>query len=835
MRPFDSLPTPRWPAVALLWSLLLAGHAAVTSFPLPAILLAPALTIAVVAGALSLGLGAAAARRAPGIRRAGLSRLEVAFGVASLLAAGAALGADADRDAWPLAVHPRPVRVRVEGKVSDATAVDARPSSLVIEARRLEVGAGEAACHAHILARWREDAGAPTWVVPGLWLSLEGELRPLEDARNAGLEAPGRWMERLGLDGTLDVDPQSVVAPPDPPDRIADPAALGRDRLARLFSRSFTAPAAALARGVLLGDRSGIEPTVRDAFRDGGTIHILSISGLHVCILGGFVAMAATAFRIAAESGLAVELLAVWGYTLLVGAPASALRSAILWTAVRSGRVLGRETRPLAAWGLAGLLLHLADPRTALDPGFQLSFGAVLGLMAMGSFSTDLLADQGSVKLGWLRSSVSVAAQSAAATAGTIGISSALFGALPVAGFFLNVAVVPLCGLFMAEAFLFLGAAATGMAALRDAAAGAVDVSGVVMLAVNAWGAKLAAPWPLRGVPPIGVVAAGIAALFIAAGLREGARGEAPAVARRGRSLSLALVALAGTLPLLPWGSIAPAARRAPFLLAIDVGQGDALLAHTSDGGDFLFDAGPADKSRDAGRSAVEPSLRAEGITRVRAAILSHAHGDHFGGLAWLARRGWIGAFLENGSDPRGAWRRPIERGVARSRGLAIRVSRDTTIALATGALDLRAPPPDSLLAVSGNAAENDRSLVATLPIGGARVHLPGDAEEHAELAALAVPGRVPEVDLLKAPHHGSRTSSTREWLERLAPRIVVVSCGERNRFGHPTASTMGRYRRVGAAVFRTDLEGAIRVTPGRGGAWVSTRAHPAPEWIKFR
>lgn len=834
MRPLDSISAPRWPAVAILWALLLAGHAAAGVAPLPARLHPPALAVALAAGAFSFALAAFADRRSPGIRRAGVARAEAACGVVAILAAGVALGAESDRASWPLPVHPRPARVRIEGKVADATTVDATPSSILIDARRLAVGDREAPCRARIVARWRDEAAAPKWAVPGLWLSLEGDFRPLEDARVAGVEAPGRWMERLGLDGTLEVDPRSVFAPSDPPDRIADLAALARDRLARLFSRSFTPPVAALARGVLLGDRSGIEPRVRDAFRDGGTIHILSISGLHVCILGGFAALAATSLRIASGAGLAIELLAVWGYTLLVGAPASALRAAILWTAVRSGRVLGRETRPIAAWGLAGLLLHLIDPRALNDPGFQLSFGAVLGLMAMGNFASEGLADRAGRNLGWLRSGVSVVGQSVAATAGTIGVSSSLFGALPVAGFFLNVAVVPLCGLFMAEAFLFLGAAGSGLDVIRGAAAGAVDASGLLVLGVNAWGANLAAPWALRAAPPPLATAAGAAALLLAAGLREGSRGAAPSAARRGRAAAFALVLLAGALPLLPWDALSRRAGR-PFLLAIDVGQGDALLARLEDGSALLFDAGPSDERRDAGRSAVEPALRAEGITRIHDAVLSHAHADHFGGLGWLARRGWIRALLENGSDPRGAWRGPIERVVARSGGSVRRVVRDTTIDIRGGKLDLHAPPADSLIAASGNAAENDRSIVADVSLGGASVHVPGDAEERAEAAALEIEGRLTHADILKAPHHGSRTSSTRAWLERIGPQIVLVSCGEGNRFRHPSPSTMGRYRRVGAAIFRTDREGAIRVTPTRGGAWVSTRAHPAPEWIPFR
>jgi competence protein ComEC len=755
--------------------------------------------------------------------------VETALAALALLAAGAALGAEADAASPPLPVHPRPVRVRVEGRVLDTTALEAHPSTILFEVRRVAVGERWAPCRARIALRFPDEAGVPRWAFPGMCLAVSGEYRPPEDARNPGTEAPGRWMERLGEAGTVEADPLGVAASADPAERGASATWVWRDRIARAFDAALAPPVAALARGMILGDRSMIAPATRDDFRNGGTIHILSISGLHVCILGGFAALLAAALRLALQPSLALELAAVWGYTLLVGAPASALRAALLWTAVRGGRAAGREVRPFAAWGLAGLGLHLADPRTVHDPGFQLSFAAVLGLLAAGGLGGDR-EEAGHMLLRrakkLLRGAGAIALQSAGATSGTAGIAARLFGALPAASFFLNIAVVPLCGLFMAEAFLFLAVDILRVPFLHGGASGALDASGLLLLAVNAWGAGAVAPWPIRRAPGAEALAVSAALLLLGAALRESARWEPPRPARRMRRAALAAALAAGVLPFAPWA--ARSAGPGPAcVVAIDVGQGDALLVRAGDGASLLVDAGPADEARDQGRLAVEPLLRAEGLTQIGVAILSHAHRDHFGGFGWLARRGWITSLLENGSDANGGWRRALDHDLATGGARRAVVASDTTLGGAVP-LTVFAPPADSLVRARGNAVENNRSLVAALTLGGARVYLPGDAEDEAERASLS---RVGPVEILKSPHHGSRTSSTAPWVEALHPRIVLVSCGEKNRFGHPGRATMGRYRLAGARVWRTDREGAIRVTPGRGGAWVSTRAHPRPEW----
>ena len=820
MRP--SWPHLVWPVPVVLWFLIALGHGASTFAPVPARIEEPALVAALACGALSLAVG----WRSHPYRRARRMLLETALGATSLIAAGVALGAEADSLTWPLPMHPVETPVVIEGRVLDTTAADAEFPSLVVEARRVRVGDREAACLAKLTVRWRDDAIPPRWVLPGLWLRLRGDFRPPEDARNPGSSAPGRALERLGLAGTVTIDPLSIEAPADPPERGADPGAILRDRLARAFAGSLSRPVAALARGMLLGDRSGIAPAIQHSFRDGGTVHILSISGLHVCILAGFIALFAGMLRLPPAPTAVIELAALWGYVALVGAPASALRSALLWTSARCGRLLGVVVRPFTAWGIAGLALHLADPRSVLDPGFQLSFLAVLGLGAAGALGS--LVKPGAAHGGlrglarrWAAGGWSLLVQSGGATIGTAGVQSTMFGAIPVVGLGLNLIVIPLCTLFMAECVLFLGAVATGMPLLRDAAAGALEASGLLMLELNTHGSRAVEPWLVHDVAPLPALALGTLSLALAGAASESCRGG-----RRSRASaacwSLVALLVGALVPFVPsWQR----ASTAPAIVMLDVGQGDGTWVKLPGGGSLLVDAGPRDERRDSGESVIEPALRVEGAERIANGLLSHAHLDHFGGFEWLARRGWIGTLWENGRDRRGAWRRGLSRALGRHGGRAVGVQRDTTLALHGGA---------SLTIERGIADgphENDASLAGLLRMGGATTLFAGDLETEGEEALLP---RLGKVDVVKAPHHGSKTSSGEDWVATLRPSVVLVSSGEHNRFHHPSATVLGRYERFGARVLRTDREGAIRLTLVPGGALISTRAHPAPTRVTW-
>ena len=166
-----------------------------------------------------------------------LARLETLCGIAALIAAGGALAGEADRGETPLPVHPRAASVLVEGRVLDAVATDAKHPAVTLEVDAIAVGSARASCDATVLARFGDDGPVPAWALPGLSIRCSGRFRPPEDARNPGGGAPGRWQERAGISGTLEVDPTTVVVIADRHEGALPWSGLLRLRLARLFSK----------------------------------------------------------------------------------------------------------------------------------------------------------------------------------------------------------------------------------------------------------------------------------------------------------------------------------------------------------------------------------------------------------------------------------------------------------------------------------------------------------------------------------------------------------------------------------------------------------------------
>lgn len=598
-----------------------------------------------------------------------------------------------------------------------------------------------------------------------------------------------------------------------------------RERIEHTFSPEIQP----MARALVLGEND-LDPDDDDAFRRSGLSHMLAVSGTHLVfavlsLVGALEALLVRVEwlsrriecgRIAAALGLVLSLL----YADFAGGSGSAWRAAYMLAAGLFARVLGRASCASRALAFSFVIGWLRDGLVAFDVSFLLSAAATAGLLVLGA---PLRAPAERIRSLPGRFLASGIATTVAAMIPCAPLLALFGGDLTFAGIFANIVAAPL-GETIALPLCLLHAIASPWPALES---GIGIVASGALWVVRAIARESAAQrWLAFALPDpsgfhLGLVALCFAGLLLVkGGLRT--LGWVRFWVMSG-ALGLGLLELG-----------AKARGRAPNQLrmtALSVGQGDSTLLDLPDGRLMLIDAGGSpDGGIDPGARVVLPVLRARRRSHIDVVVLSHPHPDHFGGLLAVLRSVSVGELWDSGQgEATGAG--PVYReilAVARSRGVRIRRPGELCgQAHWFGAAAVRVLAPCPAF-VAGRGA-NDNSLVLKVSFGGRTLLLTGDAEHLAESELLRRYPQGLHADVLKVGHHGSRTSTSPELLAAVRPQVATISCGVRNRFGHPVPEILARIAASGARVFRTDREGAVELdTDGTSLEVVSAYGDPA-------
>jgi competence protein ComEC len=588
------------------------------------------------------------------------------------------------------------------------------------------------------------------------------------------------WLLERGIGATGYVRSGGRAAPPlrlgarnSAADRIAQAREAVRERFRRVLGET---PASGILAALAVGDQRAISHEEWRLFAATGVTHLMSISGLHVTLVSGLAAwLASSGWRRAPrlalalparKVGAAAAIAAALGYTLLSGFAVPAQRTFWMVTVVAAALWSGRLASPARTLSLALAVVLATDPWAVLSPGFWLSFGAVALIFLAGA-----AAHRGEPRLlQWGRIQWAI-------TAGLAPAALFLFAQVSVVGPLANAVAIPLVSAVVTP--LALAAAVVPWDALLEVASRLVEL----LLELLEWCASLpAAVW--QGRPP--------SAWTLCAALAGAAWLAAP----RGlpwRAAGLALMAPAFALP-----AAAPAAGEA-WITTLDAGQGLAVLVRTANRA-LLYDAGPAfGTETDSGERIVLPFLRAEEVRRLDAMVVTHNDLDHIGGAASVLAALEVDRLLHSlpASSP--------------LLGLAPAPERcEAGQSWEWDGVRFELLHPQSADAQSRRT--NNLSCVLSVRARGGAMLLTGDIEAAAEAVLLARGRERLAADVLLAPHHGSRTSSSPAFLAAVAPRAAVVPVGYRNRFGHPAPEVLERYARAGIEVRRTDLEGALTV-----------------------
>lgn len=563
-------------------------------------------------------------------------------------------------------------------------------------------------------------------------------------------------------------------------------------RLEALYGRR-----APMVSALTLARKEGLDPGLREAFARSGTAHLLAISGFHV----GVIALILVAFlrrvgvsRRASALGAAFG---AWAYVALLGFPDAAARAALILTAVAASRAVARPPARWGALGTALLILVVLDPRHLAGPGFQLSFAGAAGLMAWGRGATRWA----STFLRLPHGPASALGAGLAATLATLPVVAWHFERVSLVGIPATLASTPLVVVALPGALASLVADAVHPA-LGHFLAGGV---GVLLTAFEWVTRTTAAPdWASLWVPrtwvPVALISAWVGGVLLSpAGGAKARRGMALASAVAGLVVWPALVAFQG--------------RGTVELMAIDVGQGDAVAMRTPYGRWVLVDAGPP-RDGDPGGHPVVRALRRAGVTRLDMLVLTHPDLDHIGGATAV-----LGAFdvgrvvdpaLAAGKD---AYVEILEAAVARNVPWQSAAAGDR---LDVDGVEVHVLSPPAGGGPGGDTDSNDASVVLAVRFGAFDALLTGDAPVSVERAILS--GVSSSLEVLKVGHHGSDTSTDSLLLAHAHPRVALLSVGRGNRYGHPSRGVLARLVGAGVEIHRTDREGTVRVRGRRDG-----------------
>ena len=555
-----------------------------------------------------------------------------------------------------------------------------------------------------------------------------------------------------------------------------------RERLrARILKSLPAADYAGVLAALAIGDQRAIPPDQWRTFTRTGVNHLMSISGLHVTMVSGLIFAFAyglwrrsarlTLWLPARKAAVLAGIVAALGYSLLAGFEVPAQRTLYMLTVMAAALWLNRIGSALGVLSVALLVVSVIDPWAVLAPGFWLSFGAVGVIFYVSA---------GRVGMPhWL---VAWAKVQWAVTLALLPALLAMFQQVSVISPFANALAIPLVSLAVVPLTL------AGMVLPFDAL---LQLAHAVMAGCGwalEWMSNLpAAVWQQHAPPGWAVVVAlvGVAVLLLP------------------RGFPMRWSGLAAFLPLF-LAAPAPLAEGELQLTVLDVGHGLAVVARTRNHA-LLFDAGPAFGPQvDSGTRIIVPFLRSAGVSALDVLIVSHDDIDHYGGASSVLQATPVAQLLTSLPDLD-----PLPFEAAR----AARCFSGQAWDWDGVRFEMLHPTRDSYDDVS--IKDNNRGCVLRIVTRTGAALIPADIEAGAERQLLTSSRDALRAQVLVVPHHGSRTSSTPEFVRAVDPRIVIYPVGYRNRFNHPHVDVERLYLLQGSHVYRSDRDGAVTLHMG--------------------
>lgn len=614
-----------------------------------------------------------------------------------------------------------------------------------------------------------------------------------------------------------------------------------RRHLAESFLEVYGEENGALLAAMLLGERTFLSEETQSLYKAAGALHVIAVSGLHISLLGlGLHRLLRRIFASQAPAAV-ISVLCMAAYVFLVGNPPSAVRAFIMFA---MGLFAGYWKRTLdtpTALSLSAAIILMGNPFYIGQSSFLLSFLAILAISVFQPALKECLAHINPYhfplsrlldsRRAWglrhldpqkvpgvchelLKKAGNGLQSSFSVWIVTLPVQLFFFSEVSLFGIFFNLLIIPLMGviLLLGIAGLFLKEISHLFAFLTGSAFTDLEITvisicryaeGIFFAIIKAGGSladRLSFTMWTPGKPVYGkmLLAFCLLLLFCLLGnLSENGRTFPEKFWKYRLGILLGVILLLAGYP--------ASNLQITFL---DVGQGDGICMELPDGRVYLMDGGSSDVSK-VGNYRLVPFLKAKGIRKIDAVFLSHGDTDHINGIAELLEEKQIS--IDCVCLPAGAEQEEFAeiKDLARARNISVRTIQAGDFWENNGTKFWCLNPAD--VTESGNAA----SVVLYMEYQNFSMLLTGDLEGEGEksVAALLRSNAITGISVLKVAHHGSKNSTKEEFLRQCSPAVAVISCGERNTYGHPHKETLERLNDMGTAVYRTDCSGAVQIT----------------------
>ena len=568
---------------------------------------------------------------------------------------------------------------------------------------------------------------------------------------------------------------------------------------------------AGILEAMLFGEKSELSGDIKELYQAAGISHVLVISGLHISLLALAVAgvLRRLGFPMPVWVILSVGVLA--GYGILIGQPTTAVRALLMFFVLQGARLLGRSYDLLSALAFAGILMLLDNPDLILDGGCRLSFCAVIGVGWYVSEKNKIFRSIGEKEKRKNRGKGGKGSNAGAILenirAGwylwlfTLPVMLDTFYQVSVVGILWNLVAIPLLPVIIASGGL--GVVLAGWNIFLGSLAGS-PAYGMLQLyqEIGNISEKLPVGMWTPGQPSKPVIAGYYLVIFLLVLVEKQLikREKRWKIRKIFPGMELCSMLLLLLLMAHPW-------QQREKITFLDVGQGDASLLQS--GGQTLLLDGGSTSQKNVGTYVILPYIKQQGISCLEAIVLTHTDQDHINGVTEVleeGKKGWLTVktlmypYWMEGTEQGKQLKKLAEEAGASCR--KIRAGDRLTIGKAE-AVVLYPKEQEKI------AEPNAGSLVLFWKWEGVRAMFTGDLPEEKERELLQ---NLPDCEILQVGHHGSATSTCREFLEQVQPSLAVISCAMKNRYGHPSPDTVDRLKKTGCEIRYTMRSGAITI-----------------------